>query len=65
MFFVVNEEVQEFLSDPEAREEYEYIMAVSEMAQFVVKYGTDKVMRDLSMCAASILNPRSFGPDQE
>ena len=64
-FFVDNREIEEFLSDPEAREEYEYIMAVSEMAQFVVKYGVDKVTHDLLLCAASIMTPRNFGPDGE
>lgn len=65
MFVVDSEEMENFMSDPEVREEYEYIMAVSELAQFMVKYGQDKVVNDLSLCAASILSPRNFGPDSE
>lgn len=65
MFLVDKEEYHNFMTDAEVREEYEYIMAVSEMSQFMVKYGTEKVMNDLSACAASILSPRNFGPDEE
>lgn len=55
----------EFLSDPEEKEEYEYIMAVSELAQFVVKYGVDKVEHDLLMCAANLMMPTVVGLDGE
>ena len=65
MFFVDSEEAFNFMSDPEIREEYEYIMVVSEMAQFMVKYGKDKVMNDMAACAASLLNPGNYGPEGE
>lgn len=65
MIFVSTQDEFNFMSDKDVREEYEYIMAVSEIAQFVVKYGVEKVIHDMSLCASAIMNPRNFGPDQE
>lgn len=65
MFVVSNQEGDDFMSNPEVREEYEYIMVVSEMAHFMVKYGMSKIIEDISLCASTLMNPRNFGPDQE
>lgn len=53
------------LLSKDERQEYEYIMAVADLAPFVVQYGTDKVMNDLLSCAASMMNPGNYGPDYE
>ncbi len=65
MFVVDNEEFNAFMSDKEVRQEYEYIMSIYDLAGFVVKYGVDKVMNDLTLCASTLMDPRNFGPDND
>lgn len=61
MFVVDKTEMDVILNDEEVRKEYEYVMSITDLAPFVVKYGVDKVMNDLLMCASSLMHPTNFG----